>query len=339
MSLRSIVVGLVAAFVTAETLGACNQPAPSPRGWQVVEHLRTSDLAGPVTLGGRWAFVPNMSEGTVTQIDRASGKTVATIDVADPQTLRTQGCAPDSVHAYYSGSWGWRACDTPYAIAWDGSELLALDDGSRQLVRVDPARHRVTARITLPGTGWAIAADKTTAWISGWDDDSLYAVDLQSGYVTATVRGLDQGPSTLAIGFGSVWVVCARGVGRLDRIDPSSLQVVNRYPIEWWSNAVAASDAIYVRGTNGGDISRVDPTTGAIVWSQPGPGFLGRFGIDQMSITNDGIWLSGPSTARIDEQTGKIADRVLVPSMTVAAAGNELWVVELDGSVAELRRT
>src|ERR1700694_4438303 len=33
---------------------------------------------------GRWAFVPNMSDGTVTQIDRSTGKTVATISVADP---------------------------------------------------------------------------------------------------------------------------------------------------------------------------------------------------------------------------------------------------------------
>jgi outer membrane protein assembly factor BamB len=305
----------------------------------VVGHLRTSDLTGPVLLGGRWAFVPNMSKGTVTQIDRGSGKTVATIDVADPQLLRAQGCAPDSVHAWDSRSWGWRACDTPYAIAWDGSQLLALDNGSKQLVRVDPARHGVIARIALPGTGWAIAADETTAWVSGWDDDSLYAIDLQSGHLRASIRGLDQGPSTMAIGFGSVWVVCARGVGELDRIDPSTFEVTGRYPIGPWSNAVVASDAIYIHGSNGGDISRVDPTTGTTVWRQTSPAFLGRSGIDQIAVTSDGIWLSGPSTALINPQTGEIAGNVAVSSMAVAAAGNELWLVELDGSVAELRRT
>jgi outer membrane protein assembly factor BamB len=304
----------------------------------VVAHLRTSDLTGPVVVGGRWAFVPNMSKGTVTQIDRASGKTVATIFVADPGLLRAQGCAPDSEHAYDSRSWGWRACDTPYAIAWDGSDLLALDNGGAQLVRIDPVRHSVIARIPLPGAGWAIAADQTTAWVSGWDDDSLYAVDLPSGQVKGSIHGLAQGPSTLAIGFGSVWVVCARGVGELDRIDPSTFQVAGRYAIGRWSNDVATSDAVYVRGTNGGDISRVDPQTGAVVWRQPGPAFLGRPGIDQIAATAAGIWLSGPSTTEINPQTGENAGEIAVPSMAVAATGDELWLVELDGSIAELRR-
>jgi outer membrane protein assembly factor BamB len=280
-----------------------------------------------------------MSKGTVTQIDRASGKTVATIYVADPQLLRDQGCAPDSEHAYDSRSWGWRACDTPYAIAWDGSELLALDNGGKQLVSVDPVRHLVTERISLPGTGWAIAADQATAWITGWDDDALYAVDLPSGHLKASIHGLAQGPSTLAIGFGSVWVVCARGAGELDRIDPSTFQVAGRYAIGQWSNDVATSDAVYVRGTNGGDISRFDPKTGAVVWRHPGPAFLGRPGVDRIAITDDGIWLSGPSTTRINPQTGEIAGKVAVPSMAVAATGGELWLVELDGSIAELRRS
>jgi outer membrane protein assembly factor BamB len=305
----------------------------------MVAHFRTSDLTGPVVLGGQWAFVPNMSTGTVTQVDRATGGPVATIDVADPQLLRAQGCAPDSVHAYDSRSWGWRACDTPYAIAWNGSELLALDNGTRQLVRIDPTRHIVIARIPLPGTGWAIAADQATAWVTGWDDDSLYAVDLRAGRVTASIRGLDQGPSTLSIGLGSVWVVCARGIGQLDRIDPSSFQVAGRYPLGPWSNAVAATDAIYVRGTNGGDISRIDPNTGAVVWRRPDTAFLGRPGIDQMAVTDEGIWLSGPSTARLDSQTGLVAGKIAVASTAVAASGNELWLVELDGSIAELKRT
>jgi outer membrane protein assembly factor BamB len=305
----------------------------------MVEHFRTSDLTGPVVLGGPWAFVPNMSEGTVTQIDRGSGKTVATIDVADPRILRDQGCAPDSEHAWDSRSWGWRACDTPYAIAWDGSELLALDNGRKQLVRVDPARHRVMARIALPGSGWAIAGDKATAWVSGWDDDSLYAVDLQSGHITASIRGLDQGPSTLAIGFGSVWVVCARGTGQLDQIDPASFKVIARYPIGLWSTSVAASDAVYIRGSNGGDISRIDPITGLVVWRQSAPAFLGRPGIDQIAVTSEGVWLSGTSTTLMNVHMGETADKVAVASSAVAAAGNELWLVELDGSVAELRRT
>jgi outer membrane protein assembly factor BamB len=216
---------------------------------------------------------------------------------------------------------------------------LALDNGRKELARVDPANHRVIARIPLPGTGWAIAADQSTAWVSGWDDDSLYAVNLQTEGIAASIRGLGQGPSTLAIGFGSVWVICARGKGQLDRIDPASFKVTGRYPIGAWSDAVVTFDAVYIRGSNGGDLSRVDPTTGAVVWRQISPAFLGRPGIDQIAATSEGIWMSGASTSLINPQTGEIAAKVALPSMAVAAAGNELWLVELDGSVAELRRT
>ena len=105
-----------------------------------VNEAGSSGWAFDLAVSGNYVYVANMSDGTVSQIDRASGRTVATIAVADPKVLRAQGCAPDSVHAYYSGSWGWRACDTPYAIGWDGNSLWALDNGNRQLVRVDPLR-------------------------------------------------------------------------------------------------------------------------------------------------------------------------------------------------------
>jgi hypothetical protein len=337
-SLRSCSLGLVPLLAIGATILACSEAAHSSPGWTMVAHVRAGERTGPITLGGRWAFAPNMADGTVTQIDRTSGRVVATIRVSDPQVLRAQGCAPDSVHAYYSGSWGWRACDTPYALAWDGARLWAIDNGQRQLVGVDPGLHRAIGAIDLPGTAWDVAIDGATAWVTGWDDDSLYAVDLGSRRVVNAVRGLDAGPSTLAIVPGAVWVVCARGAGRLDRVDPASGRIVSRYEIEWWSNDVIANaGAVYVRGTYGGDISRMDPVTGARGWSRPGPGFLGRPGIDQMAVSRGGIWLSGTTTTGIDPRTGRIAETIPVASSSVAADGDELWLVRLDGTVAEFR--
>src|SRR5260370_17684926 len=111
-------------------LGACNPtqtatPTPHPPQWTMVASVRVGQTPGPITLGGQWAFVANMSDGTVSQIQRSTGKLVATIPVADPKVLRAQGCAPDSVHAYYSGSWGCRACHTPTAIDWAASSTCA----------------------------------------------------------------------------------------------------------------------------------------------------------------------------------------------------------------------
>jgi DNA-binding beta-propeller fold protein YncE len=306
----------------------------------MVAHVKVGQTPGPVTLGGRWAFVPNMSDGTVTQIDRGSGKVVATISVADPHVLRAQGCAPDSVHAYYSGSWGWRLCDTPYAIAWDGSSLWALDNGNARLVRVDPSTHQVAGEISLPGNGWSVAISGSTAWVSGFAaDHSLYEVDLAARRVVATITDLDEGPASVAVDTSGVWVVCARaGTGHLDRIDPATASVTGRYTIEWWSpTMVADHGTLYVRGTFGGDISRVDSATGAVVWTQPGPGFIGRQGIDQIAAATDGIWLDGPTTTRIDP-AGHVAEKLRVSSTSVAADAGQLWLIELDGSVAELKK-
>jgi len=320
---------------------SCTQAAPAPPRWVLVAHLRVGQTPGPVTLGGDWAFVPDMSDGTVSQIARASGRLVATITVGDPKVLRSMGCAPDSVHAYYSGSWGWRACDTPYAIAWDGAYLWALDNGRHQLVRVDPNKHVVDHRVDLPGAGWSIAVGEGKAWVSGYPEHALYAIDVRTQLLTAVVKDLDLGPATLAYGAGAVWVVCAAGsdgIGYLDRIDPATAKVVGRHPIEWWSEDVAATrDQVYVRGSFGGDISRINVASGALQWTEPGPGFIGRQGIDQLGPTASGVWMSGPATALIDAETGQITDKIPVASSAVAADAGEVWLLEIDGSVGEFK--
>lgn len=322
-------------------LSVCTEaPTPPPR-WTMVEHTRVGQTPGPITLGGRWAFVANMSDGTVTQIERATGRVVATITVADPKVLRAQGCAPDSVHAYYSGSWGWRLCDTPYAIGWDGASLWAVDNGNKQLIRVDPATHKTVEHVDLPGMAWSLAFGQGKAWVSGYSDHSLYVVDVQTRKLAAVLTDLDNGPAMLADGAGAVWVICVRGVngvGHLDRVDPTTMQVIGRYDIEWFSTGVIVENgAVYVRGSYGGDISRINASTGTVEWSQPGPGFIGRQGIDELGASPNGIWLSGPTTARIDLASGQIGERIMKPSSSVTADQGEVWMMQLDGSVAEFK--
>jgi hypothetical protein len=341
---RWLALGLAAvSLATCEQSTSANSPTPSPtpaaHGWTMTAEIKVGSTPGPVVLGGKWAFVANMSDGTVTQMARSTGKIVATIDVASPALLRAQGCAPDSVHAYYSGSWGWRYCDTPYAIAWDGASLWALDNGHRWLVRIDPVKHVADERIQLPGTGWSVAIASDVAYVSGFtDNQALYVANLQSRAVT-TINGLDTGPAMLAADSSGVWVACGRaGTGYLDRIDPTSQQVTGRYPMDWWSTAVATyQGSIYVRGTFGGDITKYAAATGAVAWSQPGPGFIGRQGIDQIVAEPDGVWMAGPTTALVDQATGEINQTIKVPSETVAAGGGEVWLVELNGSVAKFQ--
>ncbi len=330
---------LVAGLIVLAACSCTDRPPPpaAPHGWTLVAHAHVGQTPGPVLLAGQWAFVANMSDGTITQMRRSDAHVVATVKVADPRVMRAQGCAPDSVHAYYSGSWGWRACDTPYAIAWDGSALWALDNGTQSLIQLDPVAHRVDGTVRLPGTGWSIAIRDGVAYVSGFADAHvLYAVDLGSHAVTV-IAGLDSGPATLIADASGVWVSCVRAAtGHLDRIDPRTGQVTGRYPLEWWSTAItSAGGAVFVRGTFGGDISRIDPSTGAVTWTMPGPGFIGRQGIDQLAPAQDGVWMSGPTTSLVDLATGRISQTIPMPSETVAAGSGDVWLIELDGSVAK----
>ncbi|MEP6753649.1 MAG: hypothetical protein ABI959_12970, partial [Candidatus Dormiibacterota bacterium] len=325
-------------LVIAALVVSCSQPAPPAPTWKVVANISVGQTPGPVTLGGGWAFVPNMSDGTVTQVDRKTGKIVATIKVADPHVLRAKGCAPDSVHAYYSGSWGWRLCDTPYAIAWGASHLWAIDNGRPQLVEIDPLTHERVDDFTLPGTGWDVVVAGTKAFVSGYEaDQSFYMVDIPSHQVT-TVSDLDEGAATMAVDSSGVWIACARArVGHLDLVDPVTGHVTHRYAMEGWSTDVAGyGGGVYVRGSMGGDVSRVNGATGAMEWTHDGPGFIGRQGIDELGVGPDGVWISGPTTVRMNAQTGTVAEKVGIASTSAAADANELWLVQVDGVVSEL---
>lgn len=309
--------------------------APAPPAWHEVARLRAGQTAGPVALAGRWAFVPNMGDGTVTQIDRAARRVVATIRVSEPKALLDQGCAPTDTHAYFYGSWGLRECNTPFALGWDGSSLWAIDNGLKQLIRIDPVAHAAVDRIDLPGKAWDISIVGTTGWLSGYWDDALYKVDLAQKRVVAEINGLDHGPAALLATADSVWVLCTRA-GRLSRINVSDSKVAATYGVEPWSvDVVPASSAIFVRGTDGGDISRLSAADGVVQWTKPGPKAAGYYGVDHVGIAPNGLWLSGPTTARINLATGEIAERISRASMAASFESDELWLIGLDGSVSE----
>ncbi|MGZ6214541.1 MAG: hypothetical protein ACXWMG_06290, partial [Candidatus Limnocylindria bacterium] len=71
--------------------------------------------------------------------------------------------------------------------------------------------------------------------------------------------------------------------------------------------------------------------------TQPGPGFIGRQGIDQITPTSDGVWMAGPTTALVDQANGAMSQTIKVPSESVASGDGEVWIVELNGSVAKFQ--
>jgi len=72
-----------------------------------------------------------------------------------------------------------------------------------------------------------------------------------------------------------------------------------------------------------------------VQWTKPGPKAAGYYGVDHVGIAPNGLWLSGPTTARINLSTGEIAERISRASMAASFESDELWLIGLDGSVSE----
>jgi YVTN family beta-propeller protein len=153
-----------------------------------------------VTAGSVW--VANEHSGSVTRIDPATNKVVATIPINSPDSA-----GPQIMTAGPGGVW--------------------VDvDNMGSVVRIDAATNKVG--LVVPLNGW-VASDGEQVWIA--DDAGIdglaqaIRIDPDSGKViTAVDLEQDPGECGLAVGLGSVWVA----TGGLTRIDPVSGRIVGR---------------------------------------------------------------------------------------------------------------
>ena len=98
----------VAAALSVLLLVSCGQQASSPPTLSSVK--LTGHGNGPVVTDGRWVWVPNMDDATVTKVDARSDRVVSTIPVGNPKDLFDQGV--DTVEKFAA----WKRPDGKRAI-------------------------------------------------------------------------------------------------------------------------------------------------------------------------------------------------------------------------------
>ena len=316
-------------------LASCGQqPQPAPQPHSV--KLTGSGLGALVT-DGRWVWVPNMNDGTVTKVDARTDAVVSTIPVANPKDLYDQGCNPDPPHAYFHGSWYKRGCDSPSAIAAGAGALWAADNGQRQVVRVDPASDRVVARVQLPIRIWGVAAAEGTVWVTDFWGDAVAAIDAVTNSVRAVLSDLPAGPASVLAVPGAVWVVDSRA-GQLTRIDPRTATVVATIPIEPLGPAIAGdAGTVWVRVDNGGYLTRVEAATNQVVANLPVGPTEGGYGIDGIAALADGAWLSGIRVRHVDARSNRLDRTLPSDALSVAAVPGHLWAATISGRLVHFR--
>ena len=172
--------------------------------------------------------------GSVTRIDPATDKVVATIPIDPPDSA-----GPQIMTAGPGGVW-----------------VGVPNMGS--VVRIDAATNKVGLVVPLDGR---VASDGVEVWLAvdaGTDGlPQAIRIDPESGKVITAVD-LEQDPGTcgLAVGLGSVWV----GTGGLTRIDPASGRIVGRLDLGGdCGNVLVAGGSVWVAAEGQPYVVRISP--------------------------------------------------------------------------------
>jgi YVTN family beta-propeller protein len=208
-----------------------------------------------------------------------------------------------------------------------------MSDVKATLMRIDPARNVVVARIKV-GAPEAAAAGNGAVWLSNPSLNTVTRVDPATNTVTATIPVGPQ-PQGIAFSPGAVWVANAGGPS-VSRIDPATNRVVatirvgpKRDCCAEHTSVIASPRAVWVALANGKSIVQVDPATNSVVATTrieyPPCGFL--------AADDTGVWSTGAScgdvVARVDSRTNRITNRITTTPaepVGVEVAFGSVWV-------------
>jgi streptogramin lyase len=240
-----------------------------PRSHRVVARVPLGPPGSGLGAAGDGSlWLTHIAQETVTRVDPASGRTVATIRVPGA------GDAPKSM-AVAVGAGG----------VWVGYTYAGTT-----LTRIDPATNTVAATVKLPNPPVVIAAGDRAVMVAGWGGDA-YQIDPATNRVVASFPSC-AADNDVAYGAGAFWIGC--GEGRLLRVDPVAHRVTAALELgaAIGSAGEVAADGrtVWVAGL-GDTLLRVDPQTNTIVGSLPVTGPGGDY-LTGLAVGPGAVWLT-----------------------------------------------
>jgi DNA-binding beta-propeller fold protein YncE len=331
----------VAALVLLQV--ACTNSQAAPSG-PLLASVAVGSRAGTPTVGLGAVWIPNTGDGTVSRIDPAANRTVATLRIGDADAFYQRVCRPyGSVHSFMVTTFHIRRCDLPSSIATGNGVLWVTKNDTNEILALDPKDGRQLASIPIGVTPFEIKATDQALWVTSYDDNVVIRIDVRSKTVVQTIA-LSGGPSGLALDGETVWVAISRAA-TVARIDARLNQVVATIPIpctqSCWSTPtplpVAVSNgAVWVRNEGIGTLSRIDSTTNTVTATLDVNTFNGRSGQDALAVAPSGIWLGGVSLEEIDPATNRDAKAIDQAGITLAYGYGSLWVTDMLGRILRI---
>jgi DNA-binding beta-propeller fold protein YncE len=319
--MSAVALGAVAAVaaVLVWALGSESEPEePSPRVGELTGTVVPVRLAPTaIAADGGSAWVTSLG-GTVTQVDRASGKAGRPIRV---------GKYPTAVAVGEGNVW----------VANGGDDDHPGDD---TVVRIDPVTgHVVGEPIEVGDDPRDLAVGYSAVWVSNHGDDTVTRIDPDSGETVSIEVG--QAPHDVAVGFGAVWTANYGG-DSVTRISPASNEVLEAdIPIGGRPESiVAGAGAVWVTNVDSDAVRELDPGTNQTAGSP----IQVRERPDDLAIWNGGLYVAnqhGNTIIRIDPRSRRVVGeplRVGNGPNALAPDGNRLWVLNYGAQSAVLVR-
>jgi virginiamycin B lyase len=201
--------------------------------------------------------------------------------------------------------------------------------GERALLRIDPKKWEVTAKIAL-GVSMApsiLAAGTDSIWMFTDDRTTLSRIDPDTNAVVTEIR-LPAGCTSLAFGETALWAACP-SEDRVLRINMLTNVVEKRIEVSARPRALAVGEgSIWVLCAKDGKVDRIDPKTNKVSKSidLSVPGATGGIAVGLGSVW---VTLQDYPLTRIDPQAEK--EKVVqqfwgTGGGAIQIAGNALWL-------------
>lgn len=241
---------------------------------------RSDKGVGPTSLAAGYGSVwIGMGNGDVIRVDGRSGREQARLRVTTTSFVHGIAAAYGAVWALRGGltridprrnkSRGVRdGSPTAFTLRVGSGSLWIADDGSNEILRIDPIRERLAARVGVPGRAWGVAAGPKDVVVlsvpgrgpvTGPDGTRfLYRLDPATDRLSPPLArvGCDVG---LAVGADAVWSFDSC-TGVLARRDSRTLRVVKQVKTGVLSQKPALGFRSVWLASRGG-VLRIDPVT------------------------------------------------------------------------------
>jgi DNA-binding beta-propeller fold protein YncE len=307
------------------------RPAPTAPTLEASPAVAISPEPGVPAVAAGAVWVPSSADGTVLRIDPATRSATATIAAVAPAPARP-ACDTFSACGYINTALG------------AGTDLWVTCDACGEVARIDTTTNRVVARVAVPPRPGGLALGGGFLWAFHTLDSTVSRIDPATGSVaTFSVPGVEG--AGIAFSRGSVWLLSSARPSQVLRLDPRTLSVQARVPLnpsgqqhplkEAWG-LVGDEARLWAADPNYNMVTEIDPATNAVRRRVRG---ISQSPMDQpfgIALAGNDVWVATRSGVnRIDERTGEIRGAIWLPSagsglIGVAFGLGAAWVSHYD---------